>query len=97
MQAKTRAEIRAEDFPDTLRGLVEKIGIAATLEVMGELGGSQMYIAKPESVFQSVERRNRDAEIRAEFNGYNRRGLARKHGLTEEQVRRILKRHPTGR
>lgn len=86
--------IRNEDFPEVVQGVVERIGIAATLAVLEELGGAKVYIPKADSVFQSIARRGRDASIRADFNGYNQHELSRKYRLSEEWIRQILLRTP---
>jgi Mor family transcriptional regulator len=49
------------------------------------VGGSTIYLQKPESVLRPV----RDAHIKAEFNGYNNPELARKYGVTERWVRQL--------
>ena len=49
------------------------------------VGGSTIYLQKPESVLRPV----RDAHIKAEFNGYNHPELARKYGVTERWVRQL--------
>lgn len=49
------------------------------------LGGQEHYVARGRA-----QRRERDAEIRARFNGSNLRELAIELGMTERHLRRIL-------
>ena len=54
--------------------------------VRGSIGGARVYLPKRD-VLRSVER---DAAIRAEFNGRNTGALAHKYGLSTRWVRRIV-------
>ena len=59
--------------------------IIAETKLCSVVGGSTIYLQKPESVLRPV----RDAHIKAEFNGYNHPELARKYGVTERWVRQL--------
>lgn len=61
---------------------------AATLvrRIVDRLGGSQVYVPRQ----SMVHKQNRDAEIRAQFNGLNIRDLAKKYRTSERTIRRII-------
>lgn len=75
-----------EMLPEGLyRMIAEAIGTDNFYKLAEVVGGTTVYIPKPESVTRPV----RDARIKEEFNGYNHPELARKYGVTERWVRRI--------
>lgn len=75
-----------EMLPEGLyRMIAEAIGTDNFYKLAEAVGGTTVYIPKPESVTRPV----RDARIKEEFNGYNHPELARKYGVTERWVRRI--------
>ena len=67
------------------RMIAEAIGTDNFYKLAEIVGGTTMYIPKPESLTRPV----RDARIKKEFTGYNHQELARKYGVTERWVRRI--------
>ena len=67
------------------RIIAEPIGVEHYSKLCSVVGGSTIYLQKPESVLRPV----RDAHIKAEFNGYNHPELARKYGVTERWVRQL--------
>ena len=74
------------DFPPQYHATINLIGLKAYLELMRALGGTYVYVPKPDVVMRKV----RDQKIREEFNGRNYRKLAIKYGLTEITIRHIL-------
>jgi Mor family transcriptional regulator len=74
------------------RGVHPKIAEVLALQVgdsiCAEVGGTQIYIPRAISYRLSL----RDAEIFNEFRGDNYAQLARKHNLSEMQVRNIINR-----
>jgi len=75
-----------EMLPEGLyRMIAEAIGTDNFSRLAEVVGGTTVYIPKPESVTRPV----RDVRIKEEFNGYNHPELARKYGVTERWVRRI--------
>ncbi len=71
-------ELTIEMLPSTLyKEIAEAIGVENFVKLADVVGGSTVYIPKPESVTRPV----RDARIKEEFNGYN-------HRSSPEQVRR---------
>ena len=67
------------------RMIAEAIGTDNFYKLAEIVGGTTIYIPKPESLARPV----RDARIKAEFNGYNHPELAKKYGVTERWVRQL--------
>ena len=62
-------ELTIDMVPDgDNRIIAETIGVENYYKLCSVVGGSTIYLQKPESVLRPV----RDAHIKAEFNGYNR-------------------------
>lgn len=75
-----------EMLPEGLyRMIAEAIGTDNFYKLAEVVGGTTVYIPKPESVTRPV----RDARIKEEFNGYNHLELARRYGVTERWVRQL--------
>nr|DAY51328.1 MAG TPA: Mor transcription activator family [Caudoviricetes sp.] len=87
-------ELTIEMLPSTLyKEIAEAIGVENFVKLADVVGGSTVYIPKPESLIRPV----RDARIKAEFNGYNHIELAKKYDVTERWVRQICgEGHPPG-
>ena len=61
-------ELTIDMVPDgDNRIIAETIGVENYYKLCSVVGGSTIYLQKPESVLRPV----RDAHIKAEFNGYN--------------------------
>ena len=78
--------IQLDDLDGEQRQLAETIGIEAYRDLVKQYAGMHIYIPEHET----FKANQRNAEIRADFNGYNFRELARKYGLTESSIRRIV-------
>lgn len=65
--------------------IAEAIGTDNFYKLAEVVGGTTIYIPKPDSLTRPV----RDARIKEEFNGYNHLELARKYGVTERWVRQL--------
>lgn len=65
--------------------IAETIGTENFYKLAELVGGTTIYVPKPESLTRPV----RDAHIKAEFNGYNHLELARKYNVTERWVRTL--------
>ena len=78
--------IQIDDLDGEQRQLAETIGIEAYRDLIKQYAGMHIYIPEHET----FKANQRNAEIRADFNGYNFRELARKYGLTESSIRRIV-------
>ena len=77
-----------EDIPPEYRDFAELTGLDVFLRLVDTYGGSRpIYIPK----LAEVERNQRNREILEGFTGRNYSELAKKHGLTEVSIRRILK------
>ena len=75
-----------EMLPEGLyRMIAEAIGTDNFYKLAEVVGGTTVYIPKPESVTRPV----RDARIKEEFNGYNHPELAKKYNVTERGVRQL--------
>ena len=68
------------------RELAETVGLDAYRKMVGQYGGSSIYINKTDTITRS----GRNAEIQQKFNGSNYRELAKEYGLSEPSVRRIV-------
>ena len=78
--------IQLDDLDGEQRQLAETIGIEAYRDLVKQYAGMHIYIPEHET----FKANQRNAEIRADFDGYNFRELARKYGLTESSIRRIV-------
>ena len=79
-------EIRLEDLSEGQQEVAALIGPENFRKLMEVYGGAYLYIPKTDS----LERMERNERIRAEFDGYNFRELARKYDLTEITIRSIV-------
>jgi len=80
-------EVRLDDISDDLVALVDFIGIDMFVSICDKFGGSQVYFPKKSSIFRNSRNRN----IRAMYNGYNLKEIAKIFGITKMQVRNIIK------
>lgn len=79
-------ELTLEMFQEgPYKQIAEAIGPENFYRLAEVVGGSTVYVPKPESLTRPV----RDAHIKAEFNGYNHSELARQYGVTERWVRTL--------
>jgi Mor family transcriptional regulator len=72
-------------LPENYREIAKAIGVENFLKLAEVVGGSTLYIPKPESLVRPV----RDVQIKEEFNGYNHLELAKRYGVTERWVRQL--------
>ena len=79
-------EIRLEDLSEGQQEVAALIGPENFRKLMEAYGGAYLYIPKTDR----LERMERNERIRAEFDGYNFRELARKYDLTEITIRSIV-------
>lgn len=73
-------------LPEPYETIARIAGVSAAVEIAKIFGGEQIYFAKYETVCRPL----RNAKLRSEFNGYNFKTLARRYGMTEMGVRKIL-------
>ena len=87
---------KADQLPEFIQPLAERIGVPAALEVMDEFEGLEIYFPKKESHFitlwQDLLRADwREGKIKGERDLAAR--LAKKFGITERRVRQIAGDH----
>ena len=75
-----------EQLSGDQRELAETVGLDAYKKMVGQYGGSSIYINKTDTITRS----GRNAEIQQKFNGSNYRELAKEYGLSEPSIRRIV-------
>ena len=80
-------ELTQQDVPEDIAWLCEIVGIRSFMEIIDMAGGEYLYLPKR----QTLEQPLRHAAICREFNGCNYKQLARKYGMSERQVRMIVK------
>lgn len=78
--------VRLEDLEGEQRELAETVGLEAYWKLVRIYGGCTVYVAKEKTLTR--DRRNR--LIREEFNGGNTRRLARRYGLSQRYIRKIV-------
>lgn len=76
-------KIRLQDLYGVQRDIAEAIGIDSYIKLTKIFGGDNIYIQK----YSEVIKIQRNAEIRAKFNGYNSDRLAKEYDLSERYVR----------
>ena len=73
------------DVPDSVKDVVEVIGMDAFKDLVKLAGGSNLYIPNESSIVKSF----RNKKIRESFNG-DYKAISRKFGISEAQVRNIV-------
>lgn len=73
------------DIPDSVKDVVDVIGIDAFKELVKLAGGSNLYIPNENNLVKPI----RNRMIREEFNG-NYKDISRKFGISEVQARNIV-------
>ncbi len=77
-----------EELPEICYTIVELIGYDKMLELIKNFDGEYVYFPK----LESLTRADRNQSIMADFNtGKSYKELARKHNLSEVQIRNIVK------
>ena len=74
-----------DDVPESLRDVVDAIGIDSLKELVRLVGGSSLYIPSEKSITKAI----RNNYIRENFKG-DYREVAIKFGLSEVQIRNII-------
>ena len=73
------------DVPDSVKDVVDVIGMDAFKSLVKFAGGSNLYIPNESSIVKSF----RNKKIRESFNG-DYKAISRKFGISEAQVRNIV-------
>lgn len=76
-----------ERFPEPYQTMAREVGIRNMLKLARFFAGTGMYFPKLDDTLMAL----RNERIRAEFNGFNHKELARKYDLTERWIYEILK------
>ena len=86
MIPKWASDITLEDLSGSARDLAGHLGVQAALNLLGQFGGTVLYIPKMDPSLRDARNRH----IRKEFNGYNARMLALKFDVSESWIHRIV-------
>lgn len=78
-----------EDLIETIQPIAELIGLENLLKISHYANGTEIYIPPPSSILRNA----RNRRIKKEYNGYNSKELSIKYGISEEQVRKIIRRY----
>lgn len=78
-------KINLDDLVGTQRDIAKIIGIESYIKLCQTFGGDTIYIQK----YSELQKLERNAEIKAKYNGYNSSQLAREYDLSERYVRII--------
>lgn len=78
--------IQTDDLNEVWQQIATIIGIDNVKKLMDSYGGAYLYIPKSDK----LDRAERNERIKADFNGYNFRELAKKYHLTEVSIRSIV-------
>lgn len=73
---------------DMCKELLEEITRCVVVQISRDMGGAHHYITKRTALRHDA--RQRDEQIRKEFDGMNRRALSMKFGVSEQTVRNAL-------
>lgn len=79
-------ELHLEGLSEGQQEVAELIGLDNFKKLMEVYGGVYIYIPKTDK----LDRMERNECIRADFDGYNFRELAKKYDLTEVSIRNIV-------
>ena len=79
-------KITIDDIPEAYREVAETIGLDVFIEVCRYCNGNLMYLPR----IESLERKGRDREICARFDGGNYKQLAKMFRLSERRIRAIV-------
>lgn len=87
IQKELAAELSMDDIPDNHIPLAELIGLDNFILLCDYVKGDELYFPQVDKIL--IPARNR--RIRKEYNGYNKRELARKYNLTISQINVITR------
>ena len=73
------------DVPDSIKDVVDVIGMDAFKDLVKLAGGSNLYIPNESNLVKPI----RNRKIKEEFNG-NYRDISIKYGISEVQARNIV-------
>lgn len=79
--------VKKEDLPEGCKELVDIFGMDMVMELVDYCGGSCIYLPSKSGVLKNA----RNRAIKEKFNGGNYKELAREFGISDIQVRKIVK------
>ena len=87
MDEKIVGFIKVEDVPEGCRDLVEVFGMDVFISLIEYCGGSSLYLPSKGAVVKKA----RNRVIREEFDGGDFRELSVRFGISDMQVRKIVR------
>ena len=75
------------DIPEAYQPVVDMIGMASFLKLCELSGGTTMYVP----IADTIVRKTRNRMISQEYNGYNAKILSKKYGISEKQIKNVVK------
>ncbi len=87
MDEKILEFIKEDDVPQGCKDLVDIFGMEFFISLVEYCGGSNVYIPSKGAIVKKA----RNRIIREEFNGGNYREVANRFGISEVQVRQIVR------
>lgn len=79
--------VKKDDLPEGCKELVDIFGMDMIMELVDYCGGSCIYLPSKSGVLKNA----RNRVIKDSFNGGNYKELAREFGISDIQVRKIVK------
>lgn len=87
VSVEANENITADDLQEQYRELAEIIGIENLMSLAKHYGGTQIYIPQVEMLLKNVKYK----AIIEEFDGFNIKKLAKKYGVSESTVYRLVR------
>lgn len=87
MEKRLLADTRIEELTEEIQVIANLIGLENLLKLSHYANGSQIYVPIPETIL----RKARNREIKNQYNGCNKKEIAQKWNITENQVDKILR------
>ena len=82
------ADLPAGALNNDMRAVAKAVGFGTALDIMLALGGSTLYVPRPEELLRWL----RDQRIRREYAGGDRvKAICRRYRLSERTVYKVLK------
>ncbi|WP_373600269.1 Mor transcription activator family protein [Paraclostridium bifermentans] len=79
--------VETKDIPEGCRDLVEVFGMDIFIDLVEYCGGSCLYLP----TLSSVVKKARNRVIKDSFDGGNYKELSKKFGISDVQIRKIVK------
>lgn len=85
-------QVTMEMLPAAQRELADIIGLTNYLQLVKYVNGDTVYFPKYDSLFDGLQRLQRDEEIIEKFDGFNFEQLANEYNLTVRSIYNIIPR-----